>query len=70
MQLGARQAVRVAGRPVYYRPQVSMRWDGDAIAEAYARAAGKVDYDGRFIPAANIARTFKTPSESRPLRIY
>jgi predicted phage-related endonuclease len=70
--MGKREAVRVGKRPVYYRPQTSMRLDGESIEAAYARAAGHVDYDGTFVPAgaATVAREFRRPSVSRPLRIF
>lgn len=69
-RMGARGAVRCNGRPIYYRAQTTRRWDDPALVEAWSRAAGKVDYDGRFIPAGGAETKFKKASESRPLRIY
>ena len=82
--LVSRTAVRVGKRPIYHRPQTSMRWDADTMADSLARARGKVDYpagevldgqfvptdEAKFVPAGGLAKEFKRASVSRPLRVY
>ena len=53
--MGDRGAVECAGdRRVYYRPQTSMRWDSKALDAEHPE----------------LAKDFKKPSVSRPLRVY
>lgn len=82
--LGTRTAVRVGKRPIYHKPQTSMRWDADTMAESLARARGKVEYpagevrdgqfvptdEAKFVPAGGLAKEFKRASVSGPLRVY
>jgi putative phage-type endonuclease len=53
-KLGDRTAVRVGGKPIYFRPQTAMRWDTKGLEMAHPELAGE----------------FKKPSVSRPLRVY
>ena len=70
--LGTRTTVKVAGKAIYFKPQTTWRWDADSLSGALARSRTKVDYDGTVIPGdlVQIAKQFKSGSESRPLRIY
>jgi Phage-related protein, predicted endonuclease len=80
-QIGNRVELEVAGHKIYFRPQTSMRGDFKGLGEVYdklrlwALAAvkqhpelGPQSYklEDEFTPA----ETFRSPSESRPLRVY
>lgn len=67
--VGDRPAVQTTGNRIYFRPQTSMRWDSLALAGSLATALRTIHPDGKFIATA-IADRFKSPSISRPLRIY
>lgn len=71
--LGQRVEVRVAGRPVYNRWSSRTTWNAKKMADGIARAQGKVDYDGTFLPAAPkaIEAEFKEEGEGfQTLRVY
>lgn len=53
-RMGDRVAVGCHGARIYYRPQISNRWDTKALGSDHPELAGK----------------YKRPSASRPLRIY
>jgi predicted phage-related endonuclease len=52
-RLGDRTAVWVAGHPIYFKPQTSMRWDTKSLEKAHPE----------------LAEAFKKPSVSRPLLV-
>ena len=63
--MGERQAVRMPnGKPIYWRPQTSMRGDFAELSKAYE------DLRKKFAESEPPAESFKKPSESRPLRIF
>jgi predicted phage-related endonuclease len=74
-KLGDRVAVRVAGKPIYYRPQTALRWDGAELAGYCETLRKKLKAeialsDAQFASTYPPAETFKKPSISRPLRVY
>lgn len=71
--MGDRGAVACGQNKVYYRSQVRESWATDAMAKDWCRLAGKVDYDGEFIPAAPavvLERFHKPGMPFRVLRVY
>jgi len=83
-RIGGRTDLEVAGHKVYFRPQTTMRGDFKALGFAYDRLrkwalSVIAAHDGR-VPGDDLnhkledeftpAETFRTPSESRPLRVY
>lgn len=71
-KLGERPAVLCGDNKIYYRAQRSMRWQADQLAKAVRASLGTVDYDMTFIPLSEVkaAEQFKSPVDTRPLRIY
>lgn len=57
-------------RKIHFKANTVRRWDDDALSDAWANAAGSVDYDGTFLPRGGADTLFKRASEQRPLRIY
>jgi putative phage-type endonuclease len=75
-KLGERSAVKVGGRPIYFRAQTAMRWDGSELAgycetlRSRLRAALPASTATEFLSAYPPAETFKKAVTSRPLRVY
>lgn len=73
-KLGDRPAVSVNGRKIYYRPQTSMRWDGEELFQYSETLRGQLRDINAGMSDEEFNRLYpkmeKKPSISRPLRIF
>ncbi len=67
--VGDRPAIQTTGNRIHFRPQTSMRWNSNSLARGCAAALSIVHPEATNIASA-LADRFKSPSVSRPLRIY
>ncbi len=67
--MGDLPAVQTSGNRIYFRPQTSRRWDTRTMAKALGISVALIQPEARGIEAA-IEQSFKTPSVSRPLRVF
>lgn len=71
--MGDRGAVIAGEYKVYYRPQTRETWAAEEMSQDWCRLAGKVDYDGTFVPLAPanaLVRWKRTGMPFRTLRIF
>lgn len=65
--MGDRVAVACGENKIYFRPQTRTTWAADEMADDWCRLAGRVGYDGTFVPAAPV-EALKFKREGMPFR--